>query len=184
MADQIVTGSPSTAKELGLPMTALTPATLLEMRKIAGTLEAPGDADNPIILGWANVIARRFPEMLSYCASYTHDSIAWCGLTVAYVMAVQGIKPPFGADDEGRFLWVDSWKTFGIDVALADAQPGDVIIFSGGQALDLSEKLGLGSAPRVSSSCHPDGGATVDRDLEGKQLRCLPRRHFEMGRRQ
>jgi len=100
------------------------------MRAITGTVEAPGDADNPVILGWATEIGRRFPEMAPYCANYTHDAIAWCGLTVGYCMAMAGIRPVFGSSDTARFLYAESWKSFGTPVDIADAQPGDVLVFS------------------------------------------------------
>lgn len=109
----------------------IVPPQLKVMRDITGTLEAPGSADNPVILSWAAYIASKFPEMQSYCAQYQHDAIAWCGLTMAYCMAKSGIRPPFGSDDEERFLWVDSWKNFGTKVS-GGAQLGDVLVFTGG----------------------------------------------------
>lgn len=113
-----------------IPTATDVPAPLLEMRKITGTLESPGPGDNPVILGWANAIARRFPKMLKYCANYTHDSIAWCGLAVAYVMSQAGIEPPFDAsDDLHSFLWADSWRTWGTSVPIDQARPGDVLVF-------------------------------------------------------
>jgi hypothetical protein len=59
------------------------PPWLLTMRTITGTTEAPGEADNPKILAAADYIGQKYQEMESYCDQYTHDSIAWCGLTVA-----------------------------------------------------------------------------------------------------
>jgi uncharacterized protein (TIGR02594 family) len=106
------------------------PAQLVTMRAITGTIESPGDGDNPTILGWAQEIGRRFPELASYCANYTHDAIAWCGLTVGYCMAMAGIRPVFGASDTERFLYAMAWKNFGSPVDVADAQPGDVLVFN------------------------------------------------------
>jgi uncharacterized protein (TIGR02594 family) len=100
------------------------------MRAITGTVEAPGDGDNPTILGWATEIGHRFPELAAYCANYTHDAIAWCGLTVGYCMAMAGIRPVFGASDTERFLYAMAWKNFGSPVDVADAQPGDVLVFN------------------------------------------------------
>ncbi len=99
------------------------------MRSILGTDEYAGGADNPTILAWRDEIGRRFPEMASYCANYTHDSIPWCGLTVAYCMAAAGIRPVFGARDVDRFLWAAAWDEFGFDVELDNLQPGDVLVF-------------------------------------------------------
>jgi hypothetical protein len=71
-------------------------------------------------------IAHRFPETASYCADYTHDDIPWCGLTIAYCMAHNGIRPVFGATDTDKFLWAQAWKQFGKSVdqpQLGDAEP-------------------------------------------------------------
>lgn len=109
-----------------MPETA--PSWLSTMRAITGTLEAPGAGDNPIILAWRNEIALRFPEMASYCALYNHDSIPWCGLTVGYCMAHNGIRPVFGPSDTDKFLWAQAWKQFGTPVE--HPQPGDVLVFA------------------------------------------------------
>ncbi len=98
------------------------------MRAITGTLEVEGSADNPVILAWRDEIARRFPDTASYCAEYTHDSIPWCGLTVAYCMAHNGIRPVFGPDDTDKFLWAQAWKQFGTKVDRP--QLGDVLVFA------------------------------------------------------
>lgn len=105
------------------------PRHLEVMRSITGTVEAPGDADNPVILSWTRAIADRFPEMASYCALYKHDAIAWCGLTVAYCMAMAGVRPVFGPTDTDRFLWAQAWKQFG--TAVTAPQLGDVVVFPG-----------------------------------------------------
>lgn len=99
------------------------------MRSILGTDEYAGGADNPTIIGWREAIAQRFPEMATYCANYTHDSIPWCGLTVAYCMAACGIRPVFGDRDVTRFLWAAAWKDFGFNVPVDALQPGDVVVF-------------------------------------------------------
>lgn len=105
------------------------PAPLATMRAITGTLEAPGAADNPVILAWVAEIAQRFPEMAAYCRNYRHDSIPWCGLCMAYVMAHNGIRPQFNpSDDLQSFLWANGWKHFG--TAVDHAQPGDVLVFA------------------------------------------------------
>ncbi len=113
------------------------PPWLTTMRTITGTHEGN---DNPVILGFAAFIAKKFPDMANYCARYTHDSIAWCGLTVAYCMANAGIRPQFGATDTDKFLWADSWRQFG--VAVSSPQLGDILVFqwaSGGHHVTLYE---------------------------------------------
>ena len=79
------------------------PAWLATMREITGTQEYAGGSDNPVILKWARFIGEKYPEMRSYCAQYNHDAIAWCGLTVAYCMAKNGIRPVFGKSETERF---------------------------------------------------------------------------------
>jgi hypothetical protein len=110
-------------------MTAV-PDQLATMRAITGTVEASGSTDNPVILGWAAEIGRRFPDLASYCANYTHDAIAWCGLTVGYCMAMAGIRPVFGTGDTARFLYAEAWEQFGSPVMSGNVQPGDVLVFS------------------------------------------------------
>src|SRR4029077_4762006 len=80
---------------------------------LKGTLETPGPGDNPVIMEWADVIARTFPEMAAYTHEFTHDSIPWGGPTIAYCMAANGIRPPFGGTDTERFLWANAWSKWG-----------------------------------------------------------------------
>jgi uncharacterized protein (TIGR02594 family) len=94
--------------------------------------------DSPIILSWPSAIATKFPEMADYAKGYQHDSTPWCGLTVAYVLAMSGIKPVFGPSDTDRFLWADAWRQFG--TAVDAPQPGDVMVFrwaGGGEHVTL-----------------------------------------------
>ncbi len=105
------------------------PAHLQTAREITGTLEASGSADNPVILGWATEIGRRFPDMADYCRVYTHDSIPWCGLTVAYCLAHNGIRPVYGDADTDRFLWARAWAHYGNPVS--SPEPGDILVFDG-----------------------------------------------------
>lgn len=101
---------------------------LATMRGIVGTEEYAGGADNLTILGWRDEIARRYPEMASYCRNYTHDSIPWCGLVMAYVMAVNGVRPPFNPGNElESFLWAQSWKMLA-GTRLAQPRPGCVLV--------------------------------------------------------
>jgi uncharacterized protein (TIGR02594 family) len=112
-------------------MTDTVPAPLATMRAITGTLEASGSADNPVILAWADVIARAFPEMAGYARRFIRDSIAWCGHAVAYCMAMAGIKPPYSpGNDLGSYLWSESWASWGTPVEPGQEQPGDVLIFN------------------------------------------------------
>jgi len=104
------------------------PPWLLTMRSISGVREAPGAADNPVILRWAQEIGERFPQMKAYSALYKHDAIAWCGLTVAYCMAGAGIEPPFGVADTEKYLWAKAWAKWG--KKLDKPIPGCVMVFT------------------------------------------------------
>ncbi len=103
------------------------PSWLDVMREITGMLEEPGDADNPTILAMADFIGETFPDMAEYCLEYTHDSIAWCGLTVAYCLAKVGIRPVFGPTDTDRFLWARAWTKFG--TPLTKPKLGAIMVF-------------------------------------------------------
>lgn len=120
-------------------MSDVTPKWLGTMQRLIGVHEGLGAADNPIILGMATTIAKAFPEMQRYCAEYQHDEIPWCGLSVAYCMAVNGIRPPFDPTNELRsFLWADAWSYWGRDLVTPVA--GAVMIFTrnGGGHVALS----------------------------------------------
>lgn len=104
------------------------PPWLQAMRDITGTKEYAGGADNPIILSWRDFIGSKYPEMKLYCAGYTHDSIPWCGLTMAYCMAKSGVRPVFGPTATDRFLWAAAWR--GIGEKLSKPKLGCVMVFT------------------------------------------------------
>ena len=91
-------------------MSDVAPQWLLKMRSMNGLSEKPGSPDETKILAMADEIAAIFPDMKSYCDQYNHDSIPWCGLTVANCVATYGIRPPFvNGSDTDCFLWAKSW---------------------------------------------------------------------------
>jgi|GEM_PF-2471965 len=106
--------------ESGLPW-------LAAMRELAGVREYPGGENNPAILGWASFIGGTWPEMAAYAALYRSDDIAWCGLTMAYALAKNGIRPPFGDKDTDRFLWANSFPAWGL--RLDAPRPGCIVVF-------------------------------------------------------
>jgi len=121
-----------------------TPQWLLVMRTLTGTKEVPGEASNPKIMAMNDTIAQTYPEMASYCAGYTDDSVPWCGLTVAYCMTMAGIRPVFGPTDTDRWMWAQAWaadpenfKPVGRPVA------GSIVVMtrSGGGHVTLFEEL-------------------------------------------
>jgi uncharacterized protein (TIGR02594 family) len=109
------------------------------MREITGTLEYAGESDNPVIMAWTDYIGDHYPEMKAYCSLYNHDSVPWCGLTIAYVMARHGIRPRFGDRQLDRFLWADAWKDFG--TKLDKPRLGAIMVFTrnGGGHVSLYE---------------------------------------------
>ena len=94
------------------------PRMLDEARKLYGTLEVSGPANNLVILDWA--------KETGLAKTFTADAIPWCGLFMA-VVAKRGGK----AIVEGP-LWARNWAKFG--KAADQGQLGDVLVFRRGQA--------------------------------------------------
>jgi uncharacterized protein (TIGR02594 family) len=123
-------------------MSDVAPPWLLKMRSMNGLSETPGAADNTKILAMAHNIGTIFPDMKSYCDSYNHDSIPWCGLTVADCMATYGIRPPFvKGSDTDCFLWAKSWADDPNYTVLKTPRLGCVVVLtrSGGGHVSLYE---------------------------------------------
>jgi len=91
------------------------PRMIVEARSLVGTLEAPGSANNKVIMGWAKEIGG------SVESTYTADSVPWCGLFMAVVARRAGKTPPVDP------LWALNWGKFGERAG----QPmlGDVLTF-------------------------------------------------------
>lgn len=91
------------------------PKMLVEALKLYGTVEAPGNKNNPIIIAWAKEVGGTVEEM------YQADSIPWCGLAMAIVALRAGKVLPVNP------LWALNWANFGTRVK----QPmlGDVLTF-------------------------------------------------------
>ena len=77
------------------------PRILKEMFALYGTIEAPGKANNPLILKWA--------KSIGLGRVYKADSVAWCGLTVAYAAAQAG----WDHAPRGNALWARNWAAWG-----------------------------------------------------------------------
>lgn len=87
-----------------------------------GTLEVPGTANNPVIIGWAKEVKGSVAE------AYKADSIPWCGLWMAVIAKRSGWEPVNSP------LWALSWASFGQYVGNAPspkvAALGDVLVFT------------------------------------------------------
>jgi len=91
------------------------PKIISEALALYGTLESPGAADNPVILGWAKEVGK------DVAAAYGHDAVPWCGLFAA-VVAKRADKPVIAGP-----LWAANWAKFG--TAADHASLGDVLVF-------------------------------------------------------
>lgn len=90
------------------------PRMAAEARRLYGTIETPGTADNPVILDWA--------REAGLSKAYSADAVPWCGLFIALVARRAGKAAP------AKPLWARSWSRFG--VASPAAALGDVLVFA------------------------------------------------------
>lgn len=90
------------------------PKMLTAMIGIFGTLEKPGAADNPVILGWAREVG---------IWGYRHDSVPWCGLA----MAVAAKRGGWNCNPKGNALWALNWASWGT-ARTGPAMLGDVLV--------------------------------------------------------
>jgi uncharacterized protein (TIGR02594 family) len=88
---------------------------IVEALKLYGTLEMPGNADNPVIMGWANEVGLG--------RVYSHDAVPWCGLFMAVVAQRAGKTLPRDP------LWALNWAKFGVAQPKGGAMLGDVLTF-------------------------------------------------------
>ncbi len=112
-----------------------------QVRRATGIQEVPGAADNPVIMGWREDIAKAFPKMRTYAYTYQHDSTPWCGHGLAAALARVGIEPPFGSTPELKYMWADSYAHWG--TKLPKPIPGCIMVFTrnGGGHVAMLEKI-------------------------------------------
>lgn len=94
------------------------PRHLVEALKLYGTVEVPGAADSPIIMGWRDELRAAGIVIEGYSA----DSVPWCGLYAAVVMLRAR------RDVVDKPLWALNWSKWGED----GGQPelGDLLTFT------------------------------------------------------
>lgn len=83
-----------------------------------GTTEAPGAADNPVIMEMYATIGQTHVE---------HDEVAWCAAFVGHCLETAGIRST-------RKLNARSYLEWGVPVELTEAQPGDIVVFRRGNS--------------------------------------------------
>jgi uncharacterized protein (TIGR02594 family) len=94
------------------------PAWYNEMLRLKGLKEAPGAANNPIILGWAKRLG-------GWIASfYKSDATPWCGLFCAHAFAIGLPNEPRPANPLGAL----EWRKFG--VPMNEPAIGAVLVFT------------------------------------------------------
>lgn len=104
------------------------PKILVEALRTHGVKEVPGKADNPEILRWAREVG--------VGTIYTHDSIAWCGLAVAYWCVKAGYRPPTNP------LWARAWAKWGNEVATNRPMLGDIMVWERGSGGHVGMYIG------------------------------------------
>lgn len=125
------------------------PRLLVEMLKLYGTIETPGDNSNPLILQWAKTIGLG--------GVYKSDAIAWCGLTVAYAAAQAG----WDYSPRGNALWARNWGSWGVPVDPGKEMLGDIQVFARGNAGHVALYVGE-DAGKKSEYFHILGGNQDD----------------------
>lgn len=110
-----------------------------------GTKEAPGPANNPVIMGMYSTVGHDWVE---------HDAVAWCAAFTGHCIERSGLRST-------RKLNARSYLDWGIPVDLADAQEGDVVIFSRGDPSGWQGHVGF-FVDTVGASIEVLGGNQAD----------------------
>lgn len=92
------------------------PRILSEALRLYGVTETPGPGNTKEIMAWA--------RKTGLARIYTADSIAWCGLFMAYVALQSGWDVPLNP------LWARNWTGFG--KPSKTPMLGDVLVFTRG----------------------------------------------------
>jgi uncharacterized protein (TIGR02594 family) len=110
------------------PLPPLMVRIALEMR---GVVESAGAADNPIILGWADEVSLATGRPYDRWAAdfYNHDSIPWCGLSLA-VVAVRSAQGRVERLPPRNYLAALAWSAWGNPADKRDVRVGDVVVLT------------------------------------------------------
>jgi uncharacterized protein (TIGR02594 family) len=104
------------------------PRMITQALKEYGTLEAPGDADNPKIVGWQEELEAAGLGR-AYAGVYRQDAIPWCGLFMAIVAHRANIERRPERSPPKLYLAALEWAAFGVFVPKGAAALGDVLVF-------------------------------------------------------
>ena len=146
------------------------PRMIIEALKQYGTLEAPGDADNPTIIGWQDELEAAGLGRV-YAGVYRHDAIPWCGLFMAIVAHRANIERRPERNPPRLYLSALEWASFGVSVPKGAAALGDVLVFKRPNR-DVS-RFGINSAGNRASPASGGGGHVglyVGQDSPNKNL--------------
>jgi uncharacterized protein (TIGR02594 family) len=99
-------------KKYGFLLDEPGPRMLVEALKLYGITEKEGAANNTIILSWADEVG--------LLATYTADSIPWCGLFIGVVAKRSGKALPVNP------LWARNWARWG---EMCAPELGAVLVF-------------------------------------------------------
>ena len=139
------------------------PRMIVEALKQYGTLEAPGEADNPKIIGWqAELEAAGLGHV--YAGVYRHDVIPWCGLFMAIVAHRANIERRPERNPPRLYLSALEWAAFGTSVPKGAAALGDVLVFKRKGGGHVGLYVGQDSPNKNSASAfHVLGGNQQNR---------------------
>lgn len=99
-----------------------------------GTLETPGTADNPVIVGWADEVSDVCGTKYNNWAAdfYNDDAIPWCGLFTAVICARTMQNKPERAPVD-KYLSALAWANWGVAIPfkgkLSNIFVGDILVF-------------------------------------------------------
>lgn len=139
------------------------PKMLVEMLKLYGTLEKPGAADNPMIMAWAHETGVK---------GYTHDSVPWCGLTMAVAAHRAGYESPDNP------LWALNWLNFGHKVDRP--MLGDVMVKSRKGGGHVTMYIGEDATHFHCLGGNQSDSVNITR-IGRDQFKCFRRPNFKVG---
>lgn len=122
------------------------PRLLTVALSLYGTAEKPGPGNNPSILQWAKAVG--------LAKAYKADSVAWCGLFMAYAALQAGWQPPLNP------LLARNWQNFGMPSEVP--MLGDVLVFWRGKPSGPQGHVGI-YVGEDAGAYHVLGGNQADR---------------------